>query len=141
MITIHHTRAEGTLIEGSSKGDGVYEIVRPHGFRYFPSIEAIGIVRSRDRAAQKGKISGAAAALRQAGFDVETVIDEDDRRPFTGAEAERAASAETAPRTTPREPTGRRRAATACTPRRASVATRSPWVSRRCPITTPTGLT
>ncbi|MFJ8763185.1 DUF3560 domain-containing protein [Streptomyces cyaneofuscatus] len=94
MITIRHTRAEGTLIEGSSKGDGVYEIVRPHGFRYFPSIEAIGIVGSRDRAAQKGKITGAAAALRQAGYEVETVINEDDRRPFTEAEAERAARAE-----------------------------------------------
>ncbi|MEW1761642.1 DUF3560 domain-containing protein [Streptomyces cyaneofuscatus] len=94
MITIRHTRAEGTLIEGSSKGDGVFEIVRPYGFRYFPSIGAIGIVRSRDRAAQKGKISEAAAALRQAGHEVETVINEDDRRPFDEAEAERVARAE-----------------------------------------------
>ncbi|MFJ9188741.1 DUF3560 domain-containing protein [Streptomyces anulatus] len=89
MITIRHTRSEGTLIEGSSKGDGVYEIVRPHGFRYFPSIEQIGIPGSRDRTARKGKIKGAATALREAGFEVATITTEDDRRPVEEVEAER----------------------------------------------------
>lgn len=89
MITIRHTRADGTLVEGSVKGDGVYEIVHPHGFRYFPSIEQIGIRNSRDRAAQRSKINAASAALRAAGFEVQTVVDEDDRRPFAVAEAER----------------------------------------------------
>lgn len=55
MITIRHTRAEGTLIEGSEKGDGVYDIVRHRGFRYFPSIGRIGITGSRDQAAQTWK--------------------------------------------------------------------------------------
>ncbi|WP_228183997.1 DUF3560 domain-containing protein [Streptomyces anulatus] len=89
MIIIRHTRSEGTLIEGSSKGDGVYEAVRPHGFRYFPSIGQIGIPGSRDRAASKGKIKGAATALREAGFKVETITTEDDRRPVAEVEAER----------------------------------------------------
>ncbi|MFB7436529.1 DUF3560 domain-containing protein [Streptomyces microflavus] len=94
MLTIRHTLTEGTLIEGSSKGDGVYEIVRLHGFRYFPSSGAIGVIASRNRAAQKEKIAGAATALRDAGYTVETVINEDDRRPFAEVEAERGARAE-----------------------------------------------
>ncbi|WP_405551214.1 DUF3560 domain-containing protein (plasmid) [Streptomyces globisporus] len=94
MITIRHTRADGTLIEDSVKGDGVYEIVRPHGFHYFPSIGQIGIRNSRDRAAQRSKINAASAALRAAGFEVQTVVDEDDRRPFAVAEAERNSRSE-----------------------------------------------
>lgn len=94
MITIRHTRAGGTLIEGSEKGDGVYDIVRHRGFRYFPSIRQIGIRGSRDQAAQTWKINPAAAALREAGFEVTVDIDEDTRRPFAEAEADRAARAE-----------------------------------------------
>ncbi|MFD7972985.1 DUF3560 domain-containing protein [Streptomyces clavifer] len=94
MITIRHTRAEGTLIEGSEKGDGVYDIVRHRGFRYFRSIERIGITGSRDRAAQTWKINPAAEALREAGFEVTVVIDEDTRRSFAEAEAEKAERAE-----------------------------------------------
>ncbi|MCX4792205.1 hypothetical protein OG369_41065 [Streptomyces sp. NBC_01221] len=41
-----------TLIEGGRKGDGVFEIIRRHGFRYFPSLRQLGISRSCDRAAQ-----------------------------------------------------------------------------------------
>lgn len=94
MITIRHTRAAGTLIEGSTKGDGVYEIVRPHGFHYFPSLQQIGIRRSRDRAAKKWEINAATNALRAAGFEVEIVIDEDDRRTFAEAEQDRYDRAE-----------------------------------------------
>lgn len=89
MITIRHTRAAGTLIEGSRKGDGVFQIVRNHGFRYFPSLRQLGIQQSRDRAAQTWKINPAAEALRAAGFEVEIVINEDDRRSFAEAEADR----------------------------------------------------
>jgi hypothetical protein len=64
MITIRHTRADGTLIEGSSKGDGVFDIVREHGFRYFPSLGQLGIGRSRDRVARTSDIEAAAGALR-----------------------------------------------------------------------------
>ena len=28
MITITHTHADGTLIEGSAKGDGVYDVLK-----------------------------------------------------------------------------------------------------------------
>ncbi|WP_367132744.1 MULTISPECIES: DUF3560 domain-containing protein [Streptomyces] len=89
-ITITHTRADGTLLEGSRKGDGVLELLRPHGFRYFRSLGQLGIMRSRDRQAQHWKINGAASALRAAGWTVEIEIREDTRRTFAEAEADRA---------------------------------------------------
>lgn len=92
-ITITHTHQEGTLIEGSRKGDGVYEIARAHGFRYFPSIRAIGIRGSRDKNAQRFRIEAVARALREAGFSVELDID-DQWRPAAEREADRAQRAE-----------------------------------------------
>ncbi|MER7223398.1 DUF3560 domain-containing protein [Streptomyces rubradiris] len=88
-ITITHTRADGTLVEGSRKGDGVYELLRPCGFRYFPSLGQLGIPRSRDNAAQRWRIDAAATALREAGWTVVIDIDEDARRTFAEAEQER----------------------------------------------------
>jgi hypothetical protein len=89
-ITITHTRSDGTLLEGSSKGDGVLEVVRPFGFRFFPSLGVLGIVRSRDRAAQMHRINGAKAALEEAGWAVRLHVDEDIARSFAEAEAERS---------------------------------------------------
>ncbi|MEU7891772.1 DUF3560 domain-containing protein [Nonomuraea sp. NPDC049152] len=79
LITISHTHEEGTLVEGTRKGDGAWEILRKHGFHFFPSIRAIGIRQSRDQVAQRWKINGAAAALREAGFEVEVEIDDTPR--------------------------------------------------------------
>lgn len=89
VITITHTRAGGTLLEGSRKGDGVLELVRPFGFRFFPSLERLGILRSRDKAAQQWRIDGAKAALEAAGWTVDVEIDENTARTFAEAEAER----------------------------------------------------
>jgi hypothetical protein len=93
-ITITHTRADGTLLDGSRKGDGVYELVRPFGFRSFPSLGCLGVQRSRDRAAQMWRINGARSALEAADWTVEVDIDEDSARPFAEAEAEREQRAE-----------------------------------------------
>lgn len=89
IIHITHTRADGTLLEGSSKGDGVLDLVRPYGFRYFPSLRCLGVTRSRDRAAQTWRINGARDALEAAGWTVEVSIDEDTARSFAEAEADR----------------------------------------------------
>ena len=91
VITITHTHASGTLIEGSHKGDGVYEILRGlrGNWRYFPSLRQIGLGQSRDRAAKTWDINQAAEALRAAGHEVTVTIDESDRRSFATAEAER----------------------------------------------------
>ncbi len=96
MITISHTHADGTLIEGSSKGDGVYDILKGLGgnWRYFPSIRQIGIGQSRDKSADTYKISRAAEALRAAGYEVTVTVDESERRTFAEAEAERYERAE-----------------------------------------------
>lgn len=90
-ITITHTRANGTLIEGSSKGDGVYEILKSTrgNWRYFPSLRQIGIGQSRDRAAKAWDINQAAEALRAAGHVVTVEIDDTVARSFAEAEAER----------------------------------------------------
>jgi hypothetical protein len=94
MITIRHTPAEGTLIEGSRKGDGAWEALaalRMQGqgnWRYSRDI-GLYLGQSRDQPAQKWKIDKAAAALRAAGHEVEIVIDDSATRTFAEAEQDR----------------------------------------------------
>lgn len=96
-VTITHTRAEGTFLHGSRKGDGVFDIVRNFGFWFSRSgaVDGLFIRQSRDKEAQMWRIDGAAAALRKAGHTV-TVdeIKEEVRRTFAEAEADRKAQAE-----------------------------------------------
>lgn len=96
MITITHTHADGTLIEGSRKGDGVYELLKElyGNWRHFPSLRQIGIGQSRDKPADTYKINQAAEALRAAGHEVTVTIDESDRRAFADVEADRYDRAE-----------------------------------------------
>ncbi|ANP56935.1 hypothetical protein AVL59_32705 [Streptomyces griseochromogenes] len=94
-ITITHTRADGTLLEGSRKGDGVFELVRPHRFWFSRSMPGTLFIRqSRDKRADHWSIRRAAEALRKAGWTVEITIDEDTRRSFAEAEADRVTRAE-----------------------------------------------
>ncbi|MGW6391180.1 DUF3560 domain-containing protein [Streptomyces sp. NPDC055103] len=88
-ITIKHTRAEGTLIQGSEPGDGVLEALNPWGFRYARSVGFVYLRGSRDRTADTRRIQGAKATLEAAGHTVTLDIDETARRPFGQAEAER----------------------------------------------------
>lgn len=91
-IQIEHTRADGTILHGSVKGDGVYEIAQQHGFRYSRNV-GIYIRGSRDKEAQHWQINRAADALRAAGHTVTIDINEDDDRSFAeieGAREERA---------------------------------------------------
>ncbi|MGY3199749.1 DUF3560 domain-containing protein [Streptomyces sp. TE5632] len=88
-ITIEHTRAEGTLIRGSEPGDGVLELLNPHGFRYARTVGHIYLRGSRDRAADMRRIRGAQAALEAQQHAVTLSIDETVRRPFREAEQER----------------------------------------------------
>src|SRR5690625_2853148 len=91
MITIRHTHADGTVLSGSTPGDGVWEIVREHGFRYARSV-GIYIRGSRDRDANRVLIDAAAQALRAAGYEVDVVVD-DTWRPAADREADRQARA------------------------------------------------
>ena len=94
MIEIKHTRADGTLAEGTIKGDGSGDILKRNGFRWFPSLGCFGIVQSRDKRAKTWKINCAVEALRAAGFEVTVTIDEETTRTFAEAEAERTQRAE-----------------------------------------------
>ncbi|MEC3995186.1 ParB/RepB/Spo0J family partition protein [Actinacidiphila sp. DG2A-62] len=93
-IEITHTRAEGTILTGSSKGDGVFEIVRDHGFWFSRNVDGLYIRRSQDKEAQMWRINGAAEALRAAGHEVTVEIKEEVRRSFAEAEAAREERAE-----------------------------------------------
>jgi len=93
-IELTHTRASGTLLEGSRKGDGVFEIVRHHRFWFSRSLGCLYIRQSRDKRADRWSIRSAAEALRAAGWAVDIDIDEDTRRSFAEAEAEREERAE-----------------------------------------------
>ncbi|MFJ5037971.1 ParB/RepB/Spo0J family partition protein [Streptomyces parvulus] len=88
-IEITHTRAEGTILSGSSKGDGIFEIVRPFGFWFSRNVDGLFIKRSRDKAADTWRIYKAADALREAGHTVTVEINERARRSFAEAEADR----------------------------------------------------
>ncbi|SDT74167.1 DUF3560 domain-containing protein [Actinoplanes derwentensis] len=86
-ITITHTHEDGTLLTGSKKGDGVYEIVRKHGFEWRRN-RGICINVSRDRDAKTWYINAAADALRAASHEVIIEID-NTARPTAVVEAER----------------------------------------------------
>jgi uncharacterized protein DUF3560 len=92
VITISHTHADGTVLSGSRKGDGVYDIVKAHGFRYSPQV-GIYIRGSRDRDAQRWRIDAAATALREAGHEVTVEVD-DQWRPAAEREAARTERAD-----------------------------------------------
>ncbi|WP_228994702.1 ParB/RepB/Spo0J family partition protein [Streptomyces sp. DH8] len=92
-ITITHTREEGTILTGSRKGDGVYEIVQPHNFRSSRHVTGLYIRGSRDKESS-WRINAAATALREAGHTVTIEIDDEEKRTFAEIEAERVQRAE-----------------------------------------------
>lgn len=99
QITISHSPAESTLIGGSRKGDGVWEILmklRSSGQGNWRFSREVGLYlgQSRDKAPQIWKIEKAAGALRAAGWAVEIDINLDDQRSFADAEADRIERAE-----------------------------------------------
>ncbi|MFJ1757592.1 DUF3560 domain-containing protein [Kitasatospora sp. NPDC088134] len=94
-LTIRHTWEDGTVLEGSRKGDGAYEIVRPFGFWWMRSARMIAVRRSRDSRADMYTINRAKAALEATGkFTVEVEIDNTQTRSFADAEQERYERAE-----------------------------------------------
>lgn len=88
-IAITHNAAEGTLVYGTARGDGSKDVLGPAGFRWYRSMNAWGIVGSRDRRPDTAKIELAAHQLRAAGFSVVVDIDTT-ARPAAAVEADRA---------------------------------------------------
>ncbi|MCJ1688537.1 DUF3560 domain-containing protein [Rathayibacter sp. VKM Ac-2927] len=94
MLTITHTPEAGTLIEGTSRGDGTAEILKASGWRWGRSIGAWYVPQSRDRLPKWSTINRAAAALLAGGHEV-TVDADDSFRPAAeveGAKIERQAA-------------------------------------------------
>lgn len=75
MLTITHTHETGTIIEGTSRGDGAAPILQATGWRWGRSIAAWYIPHSRDRLPKPHAIARTAAALRAAGFNVTQDLD------------------------------------------------------------------
>lgn len=78
-LTISHTAAEGTLIEGTAKGDGTAPVLKAHGWRWGRSIGSWFIPRSRDTAPKRHIIDATAAQLRADGFTVAVEVDASQR--------------------------------------------------------------
>lgn len=88
-LTITHSPAEGTLIEGTSRGDGTAEILKTNGWRWSRQLGAWYVPQSRDHAPRTWVLDATAKALRTAGFDVEVTISTE-RRDIEEIEADKA---------------------------------------------------
>ncbi|MGW5301644.1 DUF3560 domain-containing protein [Rhodococcus aetherivorans] len=89
-LTITHTHADGTLIDGTSRGDGSAEILKAQRWRWSRGLGSWYIPHSRDRRAKRAQIDATSAALRAAGFTVDVDID-DTYRPTADVEADKIA--------------------------------------------------
>jgi hypothetical protein len=84
-LIIRHSHAEGTLIEGTSRGDGSAEILktvvdpytgRASAWRWSRNLGFWYVQRSRDAKANTALIGATETALRTAGFEVGVEIDD-----------------------------------------------------------------
>ncbi|MFK0085545.1 DUF3560 domain-containing protein [Glutamicibacter sp. NPDC090743] len=88
-LNITHTSAEGTIIEGTERGDGSAPILKQYRWRWSRYLGAWYIPRSRDTAPKHHIINPTAKALTEAGFTIEISID-DTPRPTAEVEADLA---------------------------------------------------
>lgn len=92
-LTITHTAAEGTLINGTARGDGTAEVLKANRWRWGRSIGAWFIPRSRDLPPKWHVINATAQALRAAGWTVQVEVDASPRDQ-AAAEEQRAGRAQ-----------------------------------------------
>ncbi|MEU0078516.1 DUF3560 domain-containing protein [Micromonospora tulbaghiae] len=92
MLTISHTHADGTTLNGSRKGDGVWEVCKANGWAFSRNV-GIYLRQSRDKDANRARIDRTAEALRAAGHDVTVDID-NTPRPTAERETDRAERAD-----------------------------------------------
>lgn len=85
MITITHTHEAGTTVAGTSREDGTAEIFKREGWRWGRSIMSWYLPHSRDKLADRHRISNAARNLEAAGHQVSVSIDD---TPRSAAEVE-----------------------------------------------------
>lgn len=86
MLVITHTHEAGTLIDGTSRGDGTAEVLKANGWRWGRSISAWYVPHSRDHLPKIGVIGRTKRALEAADFEVATELDST-HRPTAEVEA------------------------------------------------------
>ncbi len=79
-LTITHTPAAGTLIEGTARGDGAGPVLRQAGWRWSRALSSWFVPRSRDRRPDQRLIDRTVVQLTAAGFTVRTELDDELRR-------------------------------------------------------------
>ena len=67
MIEITHNRAEGSLVAGTTRGDGTAQILTPLGWRWSRTITSWYLPRSRDRRAARATLEATRQQLEVAG--------------------------------------------------------------------------
>lgn len=75
MIVISHTASSGTLVDGTSKGDGTPEILKANGFRWSRNLGSWYLPRSRDQKPKMPVITRTSDQLKTSGYLVEESID------------------------------------------------------------------
>lgn len=75
MLQISHSHEEGTLIDGTSRGDGSGEVLKACGWRWSRALGCWYVQRSRDRDADQALIDRTVERLRACEFEVEVEID------------------------------------------------------------------
>lgn len=129
MLTITHTQPEGTLIEGTSRGDGTAEILKACGWRWSRNMGSWYVPQFRDKAAKPWIINNTHTRLQAAGHDVTVTIDDTYR---TTAEVEADKIARQADRVDALETKAERRQQTA-----AAIDTRAHQLAQRVPFGQP----
>ena len=91
-LVIEHTPEGGTLIHGTSRGDGTGDVLKANGWRWSRNLGAWYVPRTRDQRPDGNKIDRTATALEADGHKVGTDIDDTVRSAAEreAAKAERA---------------------------------------------------
>lgn len=76
-LVITHDAPSGTLLDGTSRGDGVAALIKPLGWRWSATVGAWYLPGSRDRAPRQTTIAATTAALAAAGHLVDVTINAD----------------------------------------------------------------
>ena len=91
MISISHSAEHGTIIDGTSKGDGSPEILKANGFRWSRNLGSWYLPRSRDQRPKMAVIDRTCEQLSNSGHTIERALDAT-LRPEAEVEADRSIS-------------------------------------------------
>lgn len=76
MLHVTHTRAEGTLLDGTARGDGTADLLKGHGWRWSRELGQWYVPRTRERGAPRERIEATIRSLGGFGFEVTVELDD-----------------------------------------------------------------